>query len=92
MSLLRYLGLGLVGIWLVLALCFSVMDVCVLADPSARRAEHICVDDRYGRLPSLYELSDRECVPRLAVRAGLDALVVALPMAVGVVLLRRCSR
>jgi hypothetical protein len=84
MSLGRYLGLAVVAIWLVLAISFAASDVSILVDPQSRRAFHICSNDDFpGHSIFGTELSERECLPRLAKRGGFDALMVGLPLIVG---------
>ena len=93
MSLGRVFGLAIVAIWLIVALCFAIADVSILADPMTRRAEHVCVDDFYTRnnIPGA-DLSEKECFPQLAMRAGFDVLMVGLPMMAGLALTGRPSR
>jgi hypothetical protein len=84
MSLGRYLGLAVVAIWLVVAIGFAASDISILVDPQSRRALHVCSNDGFpGRSIYVAELSERECLPRLAMRGGFDALMVGLPLMVG---------
>ena len=93
MSLGRYLGLAVVAIWLVVAIVFAVADVSVLVDPVSRRAQHVCSEEVFQGHPGLStELSDQACFPRLAKRAGFDALMVGLPLIFGVPLASRRTR
>lgn len=93
MSLGRYLGLAVVAIWLVVATVFAVADVSVLVDPVSRRAQHVCSKEVFQGHPGLItELSDQQCLPRLAMRGGFDALLVGLPLIFGFALVSRRGR
>jgi len=95
MSLWRYLGLAMVGIWLVVAVVYAVSDVSVLIDPVSRRAQHLCFEDRLGSVVYLNgDLTDKECFPRLARRAAFDVLIVSVPVMLGLALVsaRRTRR
>jgi len=92
MSLGRVFGLAIVAIWLVVAVGFALADISILVDPRSRRAEHVCTDEASHRTSIGYDLSDQDCFPRLAMRGGFDALMVGLPMIVGVALAGRRKR
>lgn len=85
MSLWRYFGLVFVVLWFVVAFVYALSDVDVMLDPMSRRVQHLCEADSLQ--PVSYaasrDLGDKECLPRLARRAGFDALMVTLPMLVG---------
>ena len=94
MSLERYFALAIVAIWLVVAVFFAVSDVSILIDPVSRRLQHVCTAEIYAghSFPSA-DLSERECLPRIAMRAGFDALMVVLPLMVAFALVgRRAER
>lgn len=93
MSLGRSFGLAVVAIWLVVAVVFAASDVSVLVDPVSRRAQRVCSDDAFqGHNFFSTDLSDKECFPRLAMRGGLDALIVGLPLIFGFALAGRRGR
>ena len=93
MSLGRSLGLAIVAMWLVLAIVFAATDVSVLVDPVSRRAQGVCSDEVFPGHPNFStDLTDRECLPRLAMRGGFDALLVGLPLIFGFALVGRRAR
>ena len=85
MSLWRYFGLILVALWFVVAFVYALSDVDIMLDPVSRRAQHVCEGDSFQHVSyaASPDLGDKECFPRLARRAGFDALMVTLPMLVG---------
>jgi len=93
MSLARALGVAVVALWFIVASVFALSDISILLDPVSRRAQHVCADEAFKghRYPG-FDVSDKECFPRLATRAGLDALMVGLPTIVGLVLAGGRSR
>jgi hypothetical protein len=91
MSLVRYLGLAIVTIWLVGAVAFALSDVIVLLDPLSRQEHGICSEEMYPG-SGFHQVSDRKCLPQLAMRGALDAVMVGLPMLIGVALVPRRRR
>lgn len=93
MSLWRYFGLAIVGLWLVGAVVYALSDVDVMLDPVSRRAQHLCADDSLRDVTHLNaDLSDKECLPRLARRGALDVVIVAVPVMLGLSLIPRRNR
>ncbi|HKW02626.1 MAG TPA: hypothetical protein VJN96_22560 [Vicinamibacterales bacterium] len=90
MSLERTLALAIVAIWLVVAVVFAVRDAGILLDPVSRRMEHVCTQDLYPGYSYLTaDLDDKECLPRIAMRAGFDVLMVGLPLMAGIAIVSR---